>query len=144
MFQDIIEYPLIIKLEFAFVDGFTEAKLREVKRLFSQSYYKKMIFSDHPERHYYVLLVDDSFLSHNTLNEGLVTLYFRNLFPYAVSSTYESPLYNFAINPFQKTYDTQSDWEECELTNLIIASDNLEIELPQTEGELLVNINLTP
>ena len=66
MFQDIIEYPLIIKLEFAFVDGFTEAKLREVKRLFSQSYYKKMIFSDHPERHYYVLLVDDSFLSQYT------------------------------------------------------------------------------
>ena len=104
-FQDIKTYPLMINLEFAFENGFSSERLQEVKRWFSVSYFKELYFSSEPNKRYYAVLVDDSFLLHNSMGEGLVTATFRCNASWAFSPTYETEIYDFSVNPFQKSID---------------------------------------
>lgn len=103
-FQEIEYEPLQFNVSFAFEDTWDEAKIRSVARwLGDQTYYKPLIFSEMPNRIFYVIFVDSPQLIHNTLKQGYIELSVRCDSPYSYSPVYTSALFDYSTNPVEGT-----------------------------------------
>ena len=87
---------------FAFENTFTNNDLRVLKRLLNSEYFIPLQFIDESDEQtalnyiYYIMLSDESTLTHNCLNQGYVTLNFLSKSPYSFSNFMESQLYDFS------------------------------------------------
>jgi len=87
---------------FAFENTFTNNDLRVLKRLLNSEYFIPLQFIDESNDQtalnyiYYIMLSDESTLTHNCLNQGYVTLNFLSKSPYSFSDFMESQLYDFS------------------------------------------------
>jgi len=89
---------------FAFENTFTNNDLRVLKRLLNSEYFIPLQFIDESDDQtslnyiYYIMLSDESTLTHNCLNQGYVTLNFLSKSPYCFSEYMKSQLYDLSIN----------------------------------------------
>jgi len=97
-FQGIIRKPIVLPLQFAFLDTWDDDKLRATARWLCQDYYKEMSFSDNPDIKYYTIANSTVDLVHNSLKQGYLNINFRNIDNYKYSSTFLSPIYDFSVN----------------------------------------------
>jgi|GEM_PF-758713 len=101
-FIQIKTLPRSFTLTLAFNEEFNEDNLREIKRLFSSSSYKSMIFESLPDYVYYCILVDSTPLSHNGIH-GYAIFNFRCSDPYVYSSVYLDDEIDLSTNPIYGT-----------------------------------------
>lgn len=88
LFHSIEEEPLEFDLPIAFTKKFTDEDIDKVIIWLFQDKYKPLYFEDKPEKIFYCMPVSESYIVHNGLKEGYVTLRMR-----CKSSKIESPLY---------------------------------------------------
>jgi phage-related protein len=102
-FQGIETSPLSFTLSFAFLDTFNEEQIGEIKRWFSQPYYKPFIFSENIGKVYYAMYEGDPKLLHNGLSQGYVEgITMRCKDPYVYSPVTED-LFEFSSNTINGT-----------------------------------------
>ena len=102
-FQEIEDGVLSLKLTIGFENGFDEDKLRSLARDLKKDFYRKLIFSENPERVFFAILVDEPTLVHTGNNVGYISCSFRCDSPYTYSNTYTSKLYDLSSNTSQGT-----------------------------------------
>jgi len=102
-FQGIIRKPIVLSLQFAFVDTWDNDKLRATARWLCQDYYKEMSFSDNPDIKYYTIANGSVDLVHNSLKQGYINISFRNIDNCKYSPIYVSEQYNLSTNPVSTT-----------------------------------------
>ena len=89
---------------FAFEDTFTIDDLRKLGRLLDSEYYIPLQFIDESgdstaiNKIYYIMLSDESTITHNCLNQGYVNLSFISKSPYCFSDFMQSQLYDLSVN----------------------------------------------
>ena len=95
---------LQFNVTFAFEDTFTANDLRILKRLLNSEYFIPLQFIDESNDLtalnyiYYIMLSDESTLTHNCINQGYVNLKFTSKFPYCFSEYMKSQLYDLSVN----------------------------------------------
>ena len=104
-FQGIVRKPLILNLQFAFLEKWDDEKLRKTARWLCQDFYKEMYFSDNPNIKYYTIANSTVDIIHNSLKQGYLNLSFRNVDSYAYSPIYSSSLYDLSTNPISTTLE---------------------------------------
>lgn len=98
-FQGVTKKPLELTVHIAFEHDWDQDELRKIRSWLTEpDYYVPLSFSDHPEKIYYVLYMDEPLLTHNTANQGYITLRFRCNDAYAFSPLITSPLYDWVEN----------------------------------------------
>jgi len=102
-FQGISRKPIVLPLQFAFLEKWDDEKLRKTARWLCQDFYKEMSFSDNPDIKYYTIANSTVDIVHNSLKQGYLNLSFRNVDSYKYSSVFLSPLYDLSINPTSTT-----------------------------------------
>lgn len=102
-FIEMQDFPLELKLSFAFNDGFDKDKIRSLARALKKDYYCPLIFSESIDQIFFAICTDDSQLIHNGNGDGYITLTFRCNSPYSYSPIYSSPLYDLSSNPIGGT-----------------------------------------
>jgi len=98
-FQGLTRKPLILNLQFAFLDTWDDEKLKEITRWLCQSYYKEMYFSDNPNKRYYTIANSAPELVHNNLKMGYINIQFRNIDAFNYSPIFLSSLFDLSSNP---------------------------------------------
>ena len=89
---------------FAFENTFTNNDLRVLKRLLNSEYFIPLQFINESDDQtslnyiYYIMLSDESTLTHNCLNQGYVSLNFISNSPYCFSEYMKSQLYDLSVN----------------------------------------------
>jgi len=85
-FYGVKRSPMSFAVRFAFSGGvsITEQKLDEVTSWLIQDSYKPLIFSDNPDKIYYVIFSGTPSFVHNGAKSGYFTLNARNMYPYPV------------------------------------------------------------
>lgn len=80
-----VEYknPTIIKVKFAFLDPWDDAKIRSVARWLNTENYVPFYTTLNPQRVYYVMPTGTSQLEHNGCQQGMITLDFKADSPFA-------------------------------------------------------------
>ena len=95
---------LKFNVTFAFEDTFTMDDLRILGRLLDSEYYIPLQFIDESNdpttinKIYYIMLSDESTITHNCLNQGYVSLSFISNSPYCFSDFMKSQLYDLSVN----------------------------------------------
>ena len=95
---------LQFNVNFAFENTFTMNDLRKLARILDSEYYIPLQFMDESDditainKIYYIMLSDESTITHNCLNQGYVTLNFLSKSPYSYSSFMQSQLYDLSVN----------------------------------------------
>lgn len=97
-FLSLEQKPFEFELAFAFLNDFDENKLRELSRWLNVNYYKEFYFLDKPSYRFFVMPINDVNYTHNTLNEGYVTLTMRTNDAYAYSHEFLSQEYDLTFN----------------------------------------------
>jgi predicted phage tail component-like protein len=95
-FQELTKEPKSFQVTFAFQDTWNDDLINEVARWFDVEYYQPLIFSEEPEKVYYVMPVNESSVTHNGLKQGYLTLTFRCESPYSYSPMKVTPWYDFS------------------------------------------------
>ncbi len=114
--------PLKLQVSFAFEYDWGVNDLRYVRSWLTEpTNYVPLIFSNEPEKIYYVLYVDEPELLHNSLSQGYLTLNFRCNDAYAFSPLMLSEIYEWEDNPFHLT---QHAFVEGELNGLVLDKNN--------------------
>lgn len=91
--------PFTLNLQLAFVEDFSEEKLRKVaKWLTGQSFYKELYFSKNIDKRYFVKYIGSSSLVHNNINQGYINITFRSIGPYTYSPVLTEGPYDIAPN----------------------------------------------
>ena len=97
-FQGLTRKPLILNLQFAFLDTWDDEKLKNTVRWLCQSYYKEMYFSDNPNKRYYTIANSAPELVHNSLRQGYINISFRNIDAFNYSPIFLSDKYDISLN----------------------------------------------
>ena len=92
-FQSVKLSPLEFDLTFAFVDDYTDDKLREVARWLNQGYYKPFYFAERPDRIFYCMPNGDSKISHNGNGQGYITLKMKCDSPFGYTPQFTTATY---------------------------------------------------
>jgi len=146
-FIEIQEYPLELKLSFAFYDGFDKEKLNAVARALKKKYYCPLIFSENLDRIFYAICVDNPQLIHTGLGTGYIELTFRCNSPYVYSPVYISNLYDLSSNIIDGTEITLINNGDMEmfsiLTIQVINSGDFSIVKKSDGGKLFSMTDLS-
>ena len=102
-FQGLTRKPLIIPVQFAFLEPWDDEKLKETTRWLCQTYYKEMYFSDNPNKRYYTIANANPELVHNSLRQGYINIQFRNIDAFNYSPIFLSSLFDLSSNPLTGT-----------------------------------------
>lgn len=108
-FQGLEYEPLEFDLSFAFDKTWDDKTIREVARWLTQDYYKPLWFSEHPDRLFYCISVDDQKLVHNGLKQGYVTLTMRCDSPYSYTPVMTSGVHNFTAGTGRIDFSNDGD-----------------------------------
>ena len=98
--KDVLKF----NVNFAFTDTFTMDDLRKLARVLDSEYYIPLQFMDESDdatkinKIYYIMLSDESTITHNCLNQGYVTLNFLSRSPFCYSEYMQSQLYDLSVN----------------------------------------------
>ena len=98
--KDVLKF----NVNFAFENTFTMDDLRYLARILDSEYYIPLQFMDESDdttainKIYYIMLSDESIITHNCINQGYVTLSFISNSPYSYSSFMQSQLYDLSVN----------------------------------------------
>lgn len=90
--------PLSFTVSFAFENRYDEQLIRKVARWLDADYYKPFYTTDNPDRWWYCMPSEDSFLIHNGLKEGYLSLTMRCDSPYSYSRIYTLPVLDLSAN----------------------------------------------
>lgn len=90
--------PFEFQLAFAFLDYFDNNKLREIARWLNVNYFKEFYFLENPNYRFFVMPVSDSYITHNGLNQGYVTVTMRTSDAFAYSHEIMSIEYDLSVN----------------------------------------------
>lgn len=126
-YQDTESEPLSFDVEFLFEDAWDDDKIREVARWLVQPYFCPLIFSESPEKVYWVILEGDSSVVHNGCKMGYVSLKFRAKDSYIYSPTYQSQTYTTSIEDIAESGTTT--------TNIKMTAHGIET------GDYIMNLN---
>lgn len=117
-FQEVVRNPLKFSVTFAFLDTWDEPTIREsIRWLTGHQDYQPLIFSDHLEKIYYALVVEEPTLIHNGFQQGYVKLTFRCSSPYAYSPVMETATFEWTEAPLTIT---ENDFHEGIITGLAL------------------------
>lgn len=102
-FVEMQDFPIELKLTFAFYDGFDQDNIRAVARALKKDFYCPLVFSELNDHIFYAICVDDSQLFHTGNNSGYITLTFRCNSQYSFSPIYSTNIYDLSSNPITGT-----------------------------------------
>lgn len=97
-FSGIEESPLSFEMNIAFENKYTDKNLDDIIRWLFSDYYKPLYFEGKEDRIFYCMPDGDSFLTHNGLSEGYITITMRCNSPNLYSPVYYTPLYTIIDN----------------------------------------------
>jgi len=132
--------PLELDVVLYFNEGFTDTILSNLKNLFDRDYFVPMIFSDDLNKIYYVMLSDESTLSHDG-QSGYVELKFicDNSYTYSQNYTVD---YDYSINPtFQEIIFNNEGDTDCLPYIVIEKVGNGDISIVSTDIDDTTQLN---
>lgn len=145
-FQRKKNHPLEFTVNFGFADAWDKSALSELARIFMVDFYAPLIFSEDPDKIYYVLPIGDIKITHQG-TIGYITMQFRCAYPYALSPTYSSPLYDYSNNTSsgtQLTFVNNGDLSLFPILNVqIINGDSFSIQNLNNNNQIISFSGLT-
>jgi len=123
--------PIQFELTFSLLEGlWTPEKRFEIARWLIQDDYCEFYTADAPDRIFYAICIDKGDLLTNGLEQGYVTLRFKNLYPYAMTSVYLQTfdLYNIS-SPIIIEIENKSNVDKYYYPEIEIQATNTNITL---------------
>jgi phage-related protein len=105
-FLSIEQKPFEFQLAFAFLNGFDNNKIREISRWLNVPYYKEFYFLENPQFRFFLMPIVDSFITHNGMNQGYVSLTMRSNDAFSYSQEFLTENYDLSLNPPEGTQIT--------------------------------------
>lgn len=122
--------PLTLNISITFQENLTDEKMREIMRWLDKDEYKPLRMYEHPEKLWYVMIVNDVRSIHNGINSGYIELELRASHSTALSPLAVSETYRIRSNVWKDiTFENNGDFDCYPIVHINkYGNGNIEIE----------------